>query len=315
MDRAALGACLPWLALLLVLAGIACILARLGGARLDPRRLLRLHADQHGAAQSLSFVITLPLFVMILLSIVQVTQLMIGAIVVHYAAYAAARAAVVWIPARTASELENCVSGGRTFGDGYVPPYSDTDHAFNAGPDSSTGATYSISSGGSKYHRIQTAAQLACLPICPSKGYGVGSSDSTALQPLVTAYRALAPQGSGAIDERLANKLAWTTAATEIDVTFYHNNQEPPLRPYIQTDHPYSDDVEFHENEIGWQDLITVKVSHRLCLLPGPFAFMAGLLKQSKVSQIGSANSYLLEAEATLGNEGLKSVEPFDESL
>ena len=49
--------------------------------------------------QSLSFVLTLPLFIMVMMMIVQVSQLMIGMVVVHYAAFAAARSAAVWIPA------------------------------------------------------------------------------------------------------------------------------------------------------------------------------------------------------------------------
>ena len=53
-------------------------------------RLRNLHGDQCGAVQSLSFVLVLPLFVMVMLFIVQVSQLMIGTIVVHYSAYAAA---------------------------------------------------------------------------------------------------------------------------------------------------------------------------------------------------------------------------------
>ena len=49
--------------------------------------------------QSLSFVLTLPVFIFIMMMIVQVSQLMIGIVVVHYAAFAAARSAAVWIPA------------------------------------------------------------------------------------------------------------------------------------------------------------------------------------------------------------------------
>ena len=48
---------------------------------------------------------------MIMMFIVQVSQLMIGTIVVHYAAFAAARTAIVWIPARLGlEESENCIS-------------------------------------------------------------------------------------------------------------------------------------------------------------------------------------------------------------
>ena len=99
MGRAVLQACLPWLALLLVSCACAYLLVRVNRSRIELRRLRRLHRDQLGSAQTLSFVLTLPFFVMIMLFIVQVSQLMIGAIVVHYAAFAAARSAIVWIPA------------------------------------------------------------------------------------------------------------------------------------------------------------------------------------------------------------------------
>ena len=69
------------------LAGCALLLAGLSRARLELGRLRQLHADQRGSAQSLSFVLTLPLFIMVLLFIVQVSQLMIGKVVVEYAAY------------------------------------------------------------------------------------------------------------------------------------------------------------------------------------------------------------------------------------
>src|SRR3989304_3281384 len=99
MCRAILAACLPYAALLGVAFVCAWALLRLAHARVQPRRVARLHDDVQGTAQSLSFVLTLPFFIMILLFIVQVSELMIGAIVVHYAAFAAARSAAVWIPA------------------------------------------------------------------------------------------------------------------------------------------------------------------------------------------------------------------------
>ena len=62
-------------------------------------RLLTLHRDEAGNIQSLSFVLTLPVFIFVMLMIVQVSQLMIGIVVVNYAAFAAARSAAVRIPA------------------------------------------------------------------------------------------------------------------------------------------------------------------------------------------------------------------------
>jgi len=322
VDRTVIMACLPWLGLLVALTGVLRLLVRLGGTRLDWARLRCLHADQHGSAQSLSFVLTLPLFIMCLLFIVQVSQVMIGAMVVHYAAYAAARSAVVWIPARCSSEHENCVSGGYTIVEGTVPGYSATDHSLNAGP-TSGGVTYLMASGGAKYEKIQAAAALACLPICPSRSTGLTTAETGTLQSLQTAYRAIAPSAAGATNSRLANKLAWAAAATELQVTFYHSNQDPPLIMYDTVGNPYYPSVstavyEFQPNEMGWQDPITVKVTHHLCLLPGPGSLLARVVGSTatdqvaaKIQKLGTVYTYALEASATLGNEGLKSVIPY----
>ena len=76
-------------------------------SRLCWARIRTLHRDEVGGVQSLSFVLTLPFLIMLMLFIVQVSQLMIGAIMVHYSAYAAARTAIVWIPAQM-MEPEGC---------------------------------------------------------------------------------------------------------------------------------------------------------------------------------------------------------------
>ena len=60
-----------------------------------------------GQRQSLSFVLTLPLFILVMLTLVQISQVMIGRMVVQYAAFAAARSAIVWVPARLPGEPEN----------------------------------------------------------------------------------------------------------------------------------------------------------------------------------------------------------------
>ena len=114
LNRAILQSLLPAFAAL----AAACVLLRIvvgvSGARLEIVRLRKLHRSEEGAVQSLSFVLTLPLFIMIVMFIVQVSQLMIGIMGVHYATFAAARAAIVWTPARVvgntqgeAEEIEN----------------------------------------------------------------------------------------------------------------------------------------------------------------------------------------------------------------
>src|SRR5262245_57513597 len=107
MHRAILEAWLPLVTWLLAAFAGVWLVARMSGARLTLRKLRRLHGCQAGSVQSLSFVLTLPVFIMLLLFIVQVSQLMIGTAVVQYAAFAAARAAMVWLPADLPAEPAN----------------------------------------------------------------------------------------------------------------------------------------------------------------------------------------------------------------
>ena len=100
VNRAVLQALLPALTALVAALVLLRLVVRVSGARFQMTRIRQLHRSEEGAVQSLSFVLTLPLFIMIVMFIVQVSQLMIGIMGVHYAAFAAARAAIVWTPAR-----------------------------------------------------------------------------------------------------------------------------------------------------------------------------------------------------------------------
>ncbi|HTN76386.1 MAG TPA: hypothetical protein VL096_14105, partial [Pirellulaceae bacterium] len=161
MSRAILIACLPWLATFVV-----ALLAMRGLIHLRGRnehaawsRLLSLHRDQTGAVQSLSFVLTLPIFVILMLLIVQISQVMIGLVVVHYAAFAAARAAIVWIPANVADadEPANCISARAVLGG------------------QNNGTQYRIAPQGPKFEKIRSAAVLACTPLAPSRNLAVAA--------------------------------------------------------------------------------------------------------------------------------------------
>src|SRR5215467_10124984 len=122
MHRAILEACFPLL--LWLLAGFAALwlLAKVCGARFSPARLRALHRCERGGVQTVSFVLTLPLFMMIVLFIVQVSQLMIGITVVHYAAFAAARAASVWLAAEMPGEPANRIGFDNIPIPGWTPP-------------------------------------------------------------------------------------------------------------------------------------------------------------------------------------------------
>lgn len=176
MHREVLIHCLPWLAIVVGSAIVLRWLVVLSGARLRIGRLRTLHQHQAGSVQSLSFVLTLPVFIMFMMLIVQATQLMIGQVVVEYAAIATARAAMVWVPAPSPTgtipavtiipgqalpspwpldqEGENCISS--------ISPDSDQSN-------SQGGTRYLISPGSNKFEKIRSAAVLACLPIAPSR--------------------------------------------------------------------------------------------------------------------------------------------------
>ena len=321
MGRAVLMACVPWLALLAVSLLVLYVLIRASRAKVDLRRLPRLHGDQLGSAQTLSFVLTLPLFVMVILFIVQVSQLMIATIVVHYAAVATARAATVWIPAGLpAPEGPNCISMYYPDPEGtdQSPPVLDPESA-GYGP-SAGGMTFVVEPGSAKYDKIASAAVMACMPISPSRDVGakLSGQGSMAADIIKAAYSALAPasQTNAATAKRIENKLAYAMANTAVEIRFRHKNSEPPLGTYF-----IGDDIgEFRYNEIGWQDQITVTVKHNLALLPGPGRLLARHVAgppgasdnvSGNVTNQDRVYTVPLSASAVIGNEGEKPVIPY----
>ncbi len=310
MSSAILFACLPWLATLVAaLVGVRCLVAFRGrNEDLLWQRLATLHRDQAGAVQSLSFVLTLPVFIMFMLLIVQASQVMLGLVVVHYAAFASARSALVWIPAQTTdlNESANCISTRAVISTG------------------NNGTNYVIGSSGTKYQKIRAAAVLACAPLAPSRANGGGGvvNDPRA-ELMIMAVPALAPtmRTNARIPTRIANKIAYSEQATHLTLTFFHPNNEPPLQHYYEFNDGLGNWgwIEFEDNELGWQDAITATVTHDFALLPGPARFLAKPLSQSsggdptaaRITRRGNVYVIPLTASATLGNEGEKSVMPY----
>jgi hypothetical protein len=324
MTRSVLQACCPWLLLLVMATAVAAVLVRLSGARFQVGKLRRLHADQAGAVQSLSFVLVLPVFVMVMLFIVQLSQVLIGTIVVHYAAFAAARSAIVW----TAARLEPYDPLDDFQFDTYGPYLREN----QVGPlltvvgPGQGGTIYRINSPTPKLQRIQTAAVLACLPVCPSRNVGIGGQASAAGATIERLYARLAPKAAvnPQVNVRLRNKLVYSQAATSVEVTFLHRDDEPPLGPYLVRMLEGPDLERFYFWEVGWQDPITVKVTHQFALLPGPGRFLsrpiaspsgAPDLLARKIRQNSGVFVYPITATVTLGNEGEKSVFPYVQAL
>jgi hypothetical protein len=265
MIREVLLWCLPCVAMVIAALAVLRLLVWANNVRPDWRRLLILHGDQRGGVQSLSFVLTVPLFVIIVMFIVQVSQLMIARAVVEYSAFAAARCASVWIPANLgphSGEMENQIS-------------SLTFLREELGSDGQTYSVYQVAPGSPKFNKVHYAAAMACLPICPSRDTGVARTHpgNAGLASLIRAYLAAAPSAAsnGRVPNRLQNKLAYALANTNVRIEIWHKEEEVPLV------------VPFHyelllwraKNEIGWQDQIHVTVRHNFALLPGPGRLLA----------------------------------------
>jgi hypothetical protein len=305
MNRALLD-CVPFLLGMLACAAVAWRIRVSGSTFGDWIQLTRLHSDEQGAVQSLSFVLTLPVFVMLMLFIVQLSQVTIARMVVEYAAYAAARSAIVWIPADLGGlETPNRVGPRRQ---DLGTTRDENGHEF---------ARYLLVHPSRKLQRIEHAAAQALLPVCPSRDVGADPAQSgmLALPTLERAYQVVDPTSTSnaRIPNRLRNKLAYALAATSVEIEVRHKDTEPPLTWHDLA--PYRN--EFEENEIGWQDQLLVTVRHDFALLPGPARFLAKRRiapgKNSddvadRISQRANVFVYPLTATVRLSNEGEKGV-------
>ncbi len=320
MGRAVLLSCLPWLALLAGASAVLWLLVRLSGAKPDWDRLRRLHGDEKGTVQGLSFVLALSLvFIPVMLLIVQISQLMVATMVVHYAAYTAARSAIVWIPARLPGELENW-GPPYELAEGDLPALYPSDPGY--GPSASWCKYRVTSKTGVKYEKIKLAAVMACTPISPSHRLAPLSGPGSQIWDRIrAAYGFLAPNSAWATETPgpVYNKLAYAMAHTDVDISFYHSGQEPPLRAYTE---PYQHDPNDPEPpefiadgytgiEIGWQDPIEVTVTYELKLLPGLTRYIFIRKAEERISGNKRYFVYPLVASATLNNEGEKSAVPY----
>jgi hypothetical protein len=314
MHREIIIACLPYLLAILASVCVLRLLVSASGARLDLSRLRSLHRDQAGGVQSLSFVLTLPLFIMVMMFIVQLSQITIGRIVVEYAAFAAARSAIVWIPANLGpgDEQENRISRYEYLQD-------------VEGDDGNIYSEYAIEPDGHKFDRIHFAAAMACMPVCPSRDVGSRRDHpgNAAAPAIIKMYRAYAPGSTRnpRIPDRLRNKLTYALNNTRVEILVRHKDEEPELAQHNRR--PYPDEFTF--NEIGWQDQIMVTVRHDYALLPGPGRLLArptdtgGQSSSSgttdavaqRITRYDGAFVYPLSATVRLNNEGEKPVLPY----
>ena len=77
LNRAILQSLLPAFAALAAAFVLLRIVVGVSGARLEIVRLRKLHCSEEGAVQSLSFVLTLPLFIMIVINFLDIIVVII----------------------------------------------------------------------------------------------------------------------------------------------------------------------------------------------------------------------------------------------
>lgn len=304
--------CWPYGIALLACVVALRVLVSLSGARWSVARLAGLHRDQAGGVQSLSFVLTLPVFMMILLFIVQLSQLMICRVVLEYAAFAAARSAIVWIPANLGpgDEQENRISSLQYLGD-------------VRDRDGNTYSEYAVEPGGPKYGKIHFAAAMACMPVSPSRNVGQSRSHpgNSAADALIGLYHAYAPEAffNARIPARIRNKLAYALNHTQVRILARQRRHRGEYREA----HRHGQAQTFADNEIGWQDQIVLTVTHDFVLLPGPGAILARPASSAsgtdrvaqRIRGSGSVFTYPVSATVRLGNEGEKSVLPYIQGI
>ncbi|MFP6762140.1 MAG: TadE/TadG family type IV pilus assembly protein [Planctomycetaceae bacterium] len=335
MNRAILEALIPAFIALVASFVLLRIVIRLSGAKLDLGRLKTVHSCEHGGVQSLSFVLTLPLFIMIILFIIQVSQLMLGLMTIHYAAYAAARSAIVWAPAHTdpngvyQEEFENVL----------LPPLRENtpitmsyNGDFDVSP--SAGRNYASSC---KLNRMFTAAVLGIAPVCPSREIveSVTYSQAAIVEEAVQGvYERLDPESYAAnprIGDRLHNKLAYAWWNTRLTLSFTDKDtyNGPTYNPRvirivdgtIVTDAAGEWIRDWNESETGSQDPLTLTVTHDFALLPGPGRFLARYIVRSDGAEDRTAAridvqtdrpfltpgyTVRMSASATMTSEGFK---------
>ncbi|HZL89708.1 MAG TPA: TadE family protein [Pirellulaceae bacterium] len=310
MLRPALIACLPWFVVLVALVALLWLLLKFCRPPISWQRLATLHQSETGGVQSLSFVITLPIFVMVIMLIVQVSQVMIANLVVQYAAFAAARSAVVWLPARVQWDAQRFEGENWT---GIPPLMTHERHEYD-----SLGYSYCVwriepspfppggndgSDISAKLYRIHRAAALACMPIAPSRDAGGPSASSPLIDSATRAYLALSPSSASnqRVPARIANKLTYSLQNTKIELRRTAPHQ------YLMWWEPTGS----WEWGPSWRDHLTLTVTHQYALLPGPGRLLARSVNpngpDSVSGRIGRSGNYYtipIKATAMLPNEG-----------
>jgi hypothetical protein len=299
MHRQILEACMPIAIILIVACGLLNLTIKLSRASWDWRRFKKLHRDQSGGVQSLAMVLTLPFFMGIICMIVQLSQLMIGMMGVHYAAYAGARSASVWVPAHTIAADDD-----GSFATEETPNHVLSDNLFGYMSyqyDSSTNQIYGVVGPSAlphstKYQKVWSACVLGVAPFCPSLMTEAETGAQTVSSAWLTqdandlmgdislitqAYwmNHIDNVNQATLQKRVSDKIKWAKDNTLVFLEWrdaqqsggqrHHTRQGPTYNPWDYTRPEYRNEILFEQNEVGWQDPITVHVYHRFGLMPG----------------------------------------------
>lgn len=313
MNRQILEACIPCMIAMVLAFFVAWLLLKISGARLNLRRLKSIHSCQDGGVQSLSFVLTMPLFLVVVMFIVQVSQLMIGTMVVNYAAYAGARSATVWVAAATNEE-----DFGQNKMDDDLTESRDGRAVITAA---------GLESKPLKYRKIFTAVAMACAPVCPSRNTGqdLTPAAQNIAQTMQYTYAALDPASTenSRVPVRVENKIAYAFNNTVVHVEFEdkHTRQGPTYNPRrLVVEEDGTTYRVWDRHEVGWDDPVTIRVSHQLAMIPGPGRLLAKYLVRAdgepdrisgRVANRAGLYSTAITASATMTNDGFKSVMPY----
>ena len=327
--RAVVQAWLPWIAAALVAAAACRLLMWLGGGRWRPAKLRSLHADESGAVQSLAFVLTLPVFLLFAMFIVQVAQVMLGIMVVHYAAFAAARAAQVWVPGASELAEDPGAEGANRMEPLWPRLAAVADEEDEHGREEER---YFLTwldlepyarDPQAKAYRVWMAAVVGCLPVAPSGDKlpldGRYERTAAALEELHRAT--LADGGGDRTGDRLRRKLGFATAVTRMGLEIVHPATDQDLHPEA----PPGTRVEI--DRYGWRDTFVVTLEHDMVLLPGPMRMVAAAAGnvgpddldpelpagsvRERLSEGHGEYLYTLRAEAAASLEGRRCVVPF----
>ncbi len=222
-------------------------------------RVRGLDGCEEGGVQSLALVLTLPFFVGTILMLVQLSQVLIGVMTVHYAAFAAARSAVVWIPAWV--EDQDPTRGNDVTGENEIDVYFTRGQPIDLTP--------GIAQHSRKFREIQAAAVQACVAISPARlvnGPRAGEAEVGEAVDAFLAFQQLTNDPRiGRWRTAALNRWSYSAANTQVRLAFMG---QPRLSPtYNPVGHPV---VPHEGNEAGWDESVTAIVAHEVSLVPGP---------------------------------------------